>query len=265
MLPPGQTKLRNEEIDQFMTTPQIITQFVQVPHGDLNISAYLARPETSELLPAIIVIQEIFGVNYHIRDVVERFAKEGYVAIAPALYQRTAPGFETGYTKEDITLGRSYAQQTTAEELLADIQATIDYLKAENLVQDGAIGCIGFCFGGHVAYLAATLPDIKATASFYGAGIALRTPGGGGTPTITRTQDIKGTIYTFFGAEDASIPLDQVAAIRTELEQHQIKHKVLVYEGAGHGFFCNARDSFNSSAAAAAFQEVQELFQQEFL
>jgi carboxymethylenebutenolidase len=255
-----------------MTTPQITAKFVQIPHGDLEISAYLARPETSEPLPAVIVLQEIFGVNHHIRDVVERFAREGYVAIAPALYQRTAPGFEIGYTKEDITLGRSYAQQTTAEELLGDIQATIDYLKAENSFQEWtilqskaqAIGCIGFCFGGHVAYLAATLPDIKATASFYGARIALWTPGGG-APTLTRTSEIAGTIYTFFGAEDASIPPDQVAEIRAELEQHQIKHKVLVYEGAGHGFFCNARDSYNPFAAAVAFQEVQQLFQQELI
>ncbi len=263
-----------------MITPQITTKFVQVPHGDLKISAYLARPATSGSLPAVIVLQEIFGVNNHIRDVTERFAREGYLAIAPALYQRTAPDFEIGYTKEDITLGRSYSQQTTAAELLGDIQATIDYIKAENLLQEQirlqpnakailpsnakAIGCIGFCFGGHVAYLAATLPDIKATASFYGAGIALRTPGGG-APTLTRTPEITGTIYTFFGAEDASIPPEQVTAIRAELEQHQIKHKVLVYEGAGHGFFCNARDSYNPLAAAVAFQEVQQLFQQELI
>ncbi|NJL89070.1 MAG: dienelactone hydrolase family protein [Coleofasciculaceae cyanobacterium SM2_1_6] len=245
-----------------MATPPITTQFVQVPHGDLKISAYLARPETSTALPAVIVIQEIFGVNFHIRDVTERFAKAGYVAIAPALYQRTAPGFETGYTPEDVTIGRSYAQQTTAAELLGDLQATIDYLKAENLVQDGAIGCIGFCFGGHVAYLAATLPEIRATASFYGAGIALRTPGGG-APTVTRTPEITGTIYTFFGTEDASIPPDQIATIQTALEQHQIKHKVLVYEGADHGFCCDARGSYNPTAATAAFQEVQELFQRE--
>ena len=253
-----------------MTTPQITTKFVQVPHGDLEISAYLARPATSGALPVVIVLQEIFGVNHHIRDITERFAREGYLAIAPALYQRTAPDFEIGYTKEDMSLGKSYAQQTTAAELLGDIQATIDYLKAENLFQDWtilppkarAIGCIGFCFGGHVAYLAATLPDIKATASFYGAGIALRTPGGG-TPTLTRTPEISGTIYTFFGAEDASIPPEQVAEIRAELEKNQIKHKVLIYEGAGHGFFCNARDSYNPLAAAFAFQEVQQLFQRE--
>lgn len=245
-----------------MAIPPITAQFVQVPHGDLAIAAYLAKPETPEPLPAIIVIQEIFGVNYHIRDVTERFAREGYVAIAPALYQRTAPGFEEGYTKEAVKIGRDYAQQTTADQLLGDIQATIDYLKAENLVREGAIGIIGFCFGGHVAYLAATLPEIKATASFYGARIALWTPGGG-EPTITRTSDIFGTIYTFFGTEDASIPLEQVAEIRAALEKHQIKHKVFVYEGAGHGFFCDARDSYNPTAAAAAFQEVQQLFAQE--
>jgi len=245
-----------------METTQITAQFVQVPHGSLSIAAYLAKPETPKPLPAIIVLQEIFGINPHIQDVTERFARLGYVAIAPALFQRTAPNFQEGYTKEGLKIGRGYSQQTTAAELLGDIQATIDYLKTENLVKEGAIGCLGFCFGGHVAYLAATLAAIKATASFYGAGITQRTPGGG-DPTITHTPEIAGKIYTFFGAEDASIPLDQVAAIRTELEKCQIRHKVIVYPGASHGFFCDARSSYNPTAAAAAFEEVQQLFDQE--
>jgi carboxymethylenebutenolidase len=87
------------------------------------------------------------------------------VAIAPALYQRIAPDFEASYTPEATQLGRTYKEQTKAEELLSDIQATIAYLKTLPTVTEEAIGTIGFCFGGHVVYLAATLPEIKATAS----------------------------------------------------------------------------------------------------
>ncbi|AFY35208.1 dienelactone hydrolase family protein [Calothrix sp. PCC 7507] len=226
-----------------------------------HIVAYLAQPQASGLYPAVVVLQEIFGVNVHIREVTERIAQLGYVAIAPALFQRQAPGFETGYTPEDIETGRSYAMQTTASELLSDISLTIDYLKSLPQVKKEGFGCIGFCFGGHVAYLAATLPDIKATASFYGAGITTRTPGGG-APTVTRTNEIQGVLYAFFGTEDASIPLEQVDEIEAALEKYKISQRVFRYDGADHGFFCNHRASYNSIAAADAWEQVKQLFDQ---
>lgn len=240
----------------------IRTAHVKVPNGDLQIDAYLAEPLKEGTFPAIIVVQEIFGVNAHIRDVTERLAKEGYVAIAPALFQRTAPGFEVGYAPDDIQLGRTQKEQTKADELLSDIQATIAYLKALPNVKADALGTIGFCFGGHVVYLAATLPEIKATASFYGGGIATSIPGGG-EPTITRTSEIKGILYAFFGEEDKAIPLEQVEQIEAELKKYQIPHRIFRYPTAGHGFFSDRRDSYNSDAAADAWSHVLELFQEQ--
>jgi carboxymethylenebutenolidase len=234
-----------------MTNSQILTKNITIPNGDLQIAAYLAQPAAVGQFPAVIVIQEIFGVNSHIREVTERIAKEGYVAIAPAIYQRQAPGFETGYTSEDITIGRKYKEQTTASELISDIQAAIDYLKTLPFVKQSGFGCIGFCFGGHVAYLAATLPEIKATASFYGAAIATQTPGGG-APTIDRTAEIKG----------ASIPSEQIDQIATELEKHSIPHLIFRYN-ADHGFFCDHRGSYNATAAAESWEQVKELFRLE--
>jgi carboxymethylenebutenolidase len=233
---------------------------VQVPHHTLLIDAYLAQPKEKGSFPAVIVFQEIFGVNAHIRDVTERIAKAGYVAIAPALYHRFAPGFEAGYSAEDVSLGRDYKAQTTASDLIGDTQATLAYLRQLPNVKPEAIGTLGFCFGGHVAYLAATLPDIKATASFYGAGIVTMTPGGG-APTITRTNEIQGVVYAFFGAEDASIPPEEVAQIETELTTHSIQHQVFVYPGAGHGFFCDRRESYEPNAAAEAWPKVLQLFE----
>ncbi|MGE5657465.1 MAG: dienelactone hydrolase family protein [Actinomycetota bacterium] len=238
----------------------IRTSSVKIPNGDLQIDAYLAEPTKEGTFPAIIVIQEIFGVNPHIRDVTERLAKEGYVAIAPAIYQRIAPGFEAGYTPEDIEIGRKYKDQTKANELLSDIQAAIAYLKTLPTLKEDAIGTIGFCFGGHVVYLAATLPEIKATASFYGGGIPNSTPGGG-APTITHTSEIKGTLYAFFGEQDAGIPLTQVDQVEAELNKHHIPHRIFRYN-AGHGFFCDRRSSYNAEAAADAWNKVLELFQQ---
>ncbi|MFB2936559.1 dienelactone hydrolase family protein [Aerosakkonemataceae cyanobacterium BLCC-F154] len=243
-----------------MTDLEIRTNHVKVPHGDLQIDAYLAQPVGQLSFPGVIVIQEIFGVNAHIREVTERIAKEGYVAIAPAIYQRQAPGYQAGYTPEDIQEGRKYKEQTKASELLSDIQATINYLQKLPEVKAEGFGCIGFCFGGHIAYLAATLPDIKATASFYGAGITTMTPGGG-EPTVTRTKDIKGTIYAFFGMADASIPSEQVAQIEAELTKHHIHHRIFRYDGVDHGFFCDHRSSYDAEAAKAAWQQVKQLFQ----
>jgi carboxymethylenebutenolidase len=237
----------------------IQTARVQIKNGDLAIDAYLATPQGEGTFPAVVVIQEIFGVNDHIRDITRRFAKEGYVAIAPAIYQRQAPGFETGYTEKDIEIGRVYKNQTKASELLSDIQAAIDYLYTLPQVKRTGVSCIGFCFGGHVAYLAATLADIKATASFYGAGITTWSPGDGES-TVTRTPEIKGTLYAFFGMEDASIPVEEVDEIEAALQKYNIPHRVFRYSGANHGFFCDQRASYNQQAAEDAWKHVLELF-----
>lgn len=238
---------------------EIETRWVKVPNRELEIDAYLAEPVGEGSFPGIIVIQEIFGVNSHIRSVTERIAQEGYVAIAPAIFQRTAPGFEVGYTQEDTLLGREHKDKTKAEELLTDILASIHFLKSTPKVKPDFFGTIGFCFGGHVVYLAATLPDVKATASFYGGGIATMMPGGG-PPTITRTSEIKGTLYAFFGTEDPLIPNEQADQIETELEKYSISHKVFRYS-AGHGFFCDQRADYNTAAASDAWEQVKELFQ----
>ena len=243
-----------------MTDKEIQTNHVKISADGLDVDAYLALPTGDGTYPGIVVLQEVFGVNSHIRDITERIAKLGYVAIAPALFQRLAPGFETGYSPEELEVGRKYAwEQTKASELLSDIQAAIAYLKALPQVKSEAIGCIGFCFGGHVAYLAATLPDIKATAAFYGAGIPTRTPGGG-SPTLTRTSEISGTIYAFFGLEDGSIPTDHIDQIEAELTKHRISYKIFRYHGAGHGFFCDRRASYNPEATADAWEQVKQLF-----
>jgi carboxymethylenebutenolidase len=251
-----------------MTQLQVVTQQITIESPGTNISAYLAMPAGAGRFPGMIVLQEIFGVNPHIRAVTERIAKLGYVAIAPALFQRVAPGLELGYTSADVELGRSYAEKTSASQLLADIQAAIlqrrgyanDYLKTLPQVAPN-FGCIGFCFGGHVAYLAATLPDITVTASFYGAGITTRTPGGG-EPSVSQTGAIAGTIYMFFGMDDASIPPEQISQIEAALTQDDIPHQIWQYPGAQHGFNCDLRASYNPTAAESAWQHVEELFQQ---
>jgi carboxymethylenebutenolidase len=231
--------------------------WVEISTTSTPIAAYMTFPDRDGASPGVVVLQEVFGVNGHIQDIVDRLAQMGYVAIAPALFHRQAPGFEAGYTPQDLELGRSYAGNTTAEQLLEDIQGAIDYFKSLPQVLPN-FGCVGFCFGGHVAYLAATLTDIKVTASFYGRGITTFTPGGG-PPSVSRTADIKGKIYLFFGDADQSIPPEHVAEVRAALQQHQILHQIWQYPGAGHGFNCDRRDSYNPTAATDAWQRLTEL------
>ncbi len=238
---------------------EIRTARVQIPSLDILIDAYLAEPLPKGTFPGIIVFQEVYGVNDHIRQVTDRFAREGFVAIAISLFQRTALGFEVGYSESDLALGRKYKDLTTASELLADTQAAIAYLQGLPKVNRDRIGCIGFCFGGHVAYLAATLPEIKATASFYGAGIPIFTPGGG-EPTLSRTPAIQGRIYLFWGTQDPLIPAEQAKAVEAALLEHHVDHRAFRY-GAGHGFCCDHRSSYNADAAESAWAEVQQLFQ----
>lgn len=239
-------------------TPDLQTATVELQSGSETILAYLARPAVDEPRPIVVVLQEVFGVNAHIREVSDRIAQAGYWAIAPHLYHRQVQNFEVGYTENDLALGRQYKQGTTATELLCDIQGAIAYARHCGASAQPA-GCIGFCFGGHVAYLAATLPDIQATASFYGAGIVTTTPGGG-EPTITQTPHIHGTLYGFFGTADPLIPSSDVNAIETALTQHHISHQIFRYEGATHGFFCDRRNSYDANAADHAWHQVIQLF-----
>jgi len=237
---------------------EIQSNWVTVQSGEVLIDAYLAEPIGDGSFPGVIVIQEIFGVNSHIRDVTERIAREGYVAIAPAIFQRTAPGLNLGYTNEDTVIGRKHKDLTTASNLLADVEAAIAFLQSKPNVKSDKFGAIGFCFGGHVVYLTATLAPIQATASFYGGGIATFTPGGG-HPTITRTANIKGTLYTFFGTQDPLIPNQQADQIEAELKKCAIPHQVFRYD-AGHGFFCDQRADYNPKAANHAWEQVKQLF-----
>ncbi|BAY09854.1 dienelactone hydrolase family protein [Calothrix sp. NIES-2098] len=255
---------------------EIHTKKVKIPNNGLEIDAYLAQPKHQAIFDAVIVFPEIFGVNSNIRDITELIAKQGYIAIAPAMYQRIAPGFAADFSPEDIgyspeayRLGLQYYQQLKYQEIFSDIQATIAYLQTLPNVKDDAIGAIGFCFGGHVAYMAATLPDIKATASFYGGGITTSSYGED-TPTINRTSKIQGTIYLFFGTRDALVSPAESEQIEAELKKHHIKHRVFRYD-AGHGFFAGffvdqypflvQHPSYNPKAAPDAWQHVLELLQ----
>lgn len=204
-----------------------------------NFSAYVAKPE-GKPRAAIVVVQEIFGVNSHIRSVADRYAKEGYIAIAPALYDRDTPHFEVGYTPDDMGKGFAIVQRLDRTKALADIQAAIDYVKGH-----GKVGVVGYCWGGTMAWLsAAELNGLSAAVGYYGGG-------------VLGLQSLKPNCPTMlhFGDLDKHIPVDGVrefAAKRPDVP-------TFIY-AADHGFNCDARASFNQAAADLARGRTLDFF-----
>lgn len=239
---------------------QIITERANVTVDAQTMGAYLARPSGLGSYPGVLVFMEIFGVNAHIRELTERVAAEGYVALAPDFFHRTGPGVECGYDETGMTEGLKLLGQLQADEMIADARACISFLKRKNYVRGDRLGAVGFCVGGHMTYLTACETDVKAAASFYGGGIAGPQGFGGAPSTLSRTSKIGGKILCLFGEKDAAIPLEQVDAIRAELNTQHIPHEVVVYPGAGHGFFCDQRGSYNKAAADDAWERVKALF-----
>ena len=183
---------------------------------------------------AVVVIQEIFGVNHHIRAVCDRLAAEGYVAIAPSVFDRIEPDFQCGYSPDEIANARKFVAHPDWAAMLRDTQAAIDAVR-----DVGPVGIIGFCLGGSVAYAAATkLSGLSAAIGYYGG-------------AIVRFADEKPEVPTqlHFGEKDAGIPLSDVEIIRAKRPDVEIH----VYPGAQHGFHCDERASYDKKSADIAW------------
>ena len=234
---------------------------VTIPVAGGAMPGYLSRPDDGGKYPGVLVFQEIFGVNRHIRSVADRVAAEGFVALAPEPFHRSAPGIELGYDEKGLARGIELMSGLKPEDILADATAAHDWLKARADVGGRGLGAMGFCFGGHVTYRAACMLPIAAAASFYGGGIAGM--GGPGPATVDLTPGIRGRIVCFFGENDGYIPMTAVDKIRGALSAAGIRHEVVVYPGVGHGFFCDERADYSETAASDAWGRVKTLFHQE--
>jgi len=212
-----------------------------------SMRAYVARPDGTGRHPGIMVFQEAFGVNGHIRDVAGRFAAEGYVAIAPELFHRTAPGFEGLYT--DFEAVRPHLSALTAEGLEADILATFDFLVSDAGTDPANIVSIGFCMGGRVSFIANSIVPVKAAASFYGGGIAPR--------YLVRAAQLHAPMMFFWGGLDKNIGPDQIGAVIGALRTAGKPYVNIEFSDANHGFFCDARASYNANAARQAWSLVR--------
>jgi carboxymethylenebutenolidase len=181
----------------------------------------------------VVVLQEIFGVNVHIREVTEGFAKDGFVAIAPALFDRSSvPGIELGYTAEDIARGRKIRDEFSWDDTVKDVEAAMLALRAEGL----KVATVGYCWGGSISFLGAVRLPLEGAVVYYGGQIK---------PYIHEKE--RCPLLMHFGKKDAGIPLSEVEAI-AKAHPAAVVH---LYD-ADHGFNCDRRAQFDPTAAALA-------------
>jgi len=188
---------------------------------------------------ALLVIQEIFGVNSHIRKLTDQFAAGGYTAIAPSLFDRVRRGIELGYTAADMQEGSGYVKQLDPEATRRDLAAALAVVK-----HSGRAGAVGYCWGGSLAYLAAGQLPLACAVVYYGRVMSYL------------DQKPRCPVMYHYGTEDKSIPLADVERIRAAYPQAPL----YTYEGAGHGFNCEQRASYDPQAAALARTRTLEFF-----
>lgn len=214
--------------------------------------AYAARPaELNAPAPAILLLQEVFGVNSYLRSVADRLARAGYVVVAPELFHRTAaPGLEIPYS--DITSGMAHAQALTPAGLTADLHAAYAWLAAQPQVATNQISSLGFCLGGRVAFLANAELPLVAAVSFYG----------GGLPALlNRTANLHAPHLFVWGGLDQHIPPAHVAEVIQALQAARKPYLNAVISYADHGFFCDQRPSYHPEAAHEAWALTLAFFE----
>ncbi|MET0507620.1 MAG: dienelactone hydrolase family protein [Burkholderiaceae bacterium] len=201
-----------------------------------RLAAWKAAPQGTPK-GAIVVVQEIFGINSHIRAVADGFASDGYLAIAPAFFDRVERGYETGYTPEDIAAGRERIGKLDWNNTLADLAAGIE-AATEALGGNGKVGVVGYCWGGTVAWRAAARAQgLGASVCYYGGGIG---------DFVAEKPNVP--VLLHFGAKDTT-PSPETGK---EIERRYPQAEVHVYPGAGHGFNCDQRGSYDAESAKLA-------------
>ncbi len=205
--------------------------------------AYRARPDGAPRA-GVVVIQELFGVNVHICAVCDRYAEAGYLAVAPAIYDRVEPDVQIGYTADDVTRGREIRAECDMANVIADATAAADCA-----ADAGKVGIVGYCWGGQIVYVASCRLGDKLTcgSGYYGGGIV-----------AFLDETPAGPLMLHFGTTDASIPLsdvEQIGKAHPEVAIH-------LYEGADHGFNCDMRGQYDAEAAALALERTLAHFAQ---
>lgn len=232
---------------------------VMIPVPDGEIPAYAARPSRGGNNPMVLVIHEIFGVHEHIKDICRRFAKEGYSAVAPALFARQGDVSQIQDIQQIID---QVVSKVPDEQVIEDLNATQRWAATEHRADPERVAVVGFCWGGRMAWVyTAYNRDVTAAAAFYG-----RIEGESTAMTPRHPLDfagaLKAPVIGFYGGQDTGISLDSIGAMRTSLEVVEDPSRINIYPDAEHGFFADYRPSYNEQAAKDAWQKMLTWFRQ---
>ena len=228
---------------------------IEVPTADGPMPLYEATPDGDDARAAVVVIQEAFGVNPHIEDVTRRFAAAGYHAVAPHVFHRSGGG---SIDYGDFGPVMEHFKALSDDKFLMDVDAALAHLRDAGW-SDEQIGIVGFCMGGRVTFLVAANRPLGAAVGFYGGGIVnARFPQF--PALIDHVPSLQSPWLGLFGSADQSIPVEDVERLRDELVGAPVDTEVVLYEGAEHGFHCDARESYHREAATDGWQRTLEWF-----
>ncbi|TAM77503.1 dienelactone hydrolase family protein [bacterium] len=231
---------------------------VEIGVGSGTMAAYVARPDGTQTRPAILVLQEIFGVNAEMRRITDLVASIGYVGIAPNYCHRTDPNLDLPYDRPGIQRGMAAARHVTRATLAEDLRAAAAWARSQPFC-NGHVGAWGFCMGGTVAFYAATLSEIDAACSFYGGSVA-RTLASGEPEMLDDVAKVHAPLFLAFGGKDESIPMASVERIREQLTAHHKAFELHVYPDEGHAFFRHGANGEVTPAAREVWPLVQAYF-----
>ncbi len=228
--------------------------------GDYRLPAYLARPAARGRFPAVIVVNEIFGVHAYIKDVCRRLAKTGYVAIAPDYFDRLGDPA----TLTDFAQIRPIVAATGMAQVLADTQGAADFLARRRWVAPARIGLTGFCWGGAVAWLAAArVRRVRAAVAWYGR-LGAPSEGAGALSALQAARELKAPVLGLYAENDQGIPLGDVEAMRAALKaaRDPTGSTIIVYPGVQHGFHADYRPQYDDGAARDGWARMLAWFRQ---
>jgi carboxymethylenebutenolidase len=237
-------------------TQGLHAEMVKIPTADGDIPGYAARPDKSGPYPVILVVQEIFGLHEHIRDVCRRLAKLGYLAVAPALYARQG---DVSQMKDNHEILSKVVSKVPDAQVMSDLDSTLAWAEKSHGDAQRA-GITGFCWGGRIVWLyCAHNPKLKAGVAWYGRVV--------GTPDALKPKnpiDIAGTLTVpvlgLYGAKDTGIPVDTLEAMKEALAHGRSGSELVLYPHAGHAFFADYRPSYNEEAANDGWHKLQAWF-----
>ncbi len=240
-------------------TNGIVAGEVEIPSGNFQVPGYRAMPATGKSFPVVLVVQEIFGVHEHIRDLCRRLAKTGYFAVAPELYARQGDVSKMENIQDVI---QKVVSKVPDQQVMNDLDATVKWAAADGKADPARLAITGFCWGGRIVWLYAVhSAQLKAGAAWYGRLVGQKSDLTPKNP-IDVAGDLKAPVIGFYGGKDTGIPAESIDQMRDALKANAKEAEINVYPDAGHGFNADYRPGYNPEAAKDAWAKMLAWFHQ---